>query len=91
MSLIKIKPINIEQWRDKCTVTDVALRLALHEVGLLESVNNAVKTAPAPMQLMWDREILIRRNNVDLISFAKTQLSMADSEIDDLFKLAETK
>lgn len=81
----------LTQWRNTCKIRRAALKLALDDAGLLSAVETAIQTAPKAMQIKWAEEESFKRLDSDLVNFAKTQLSMSDSEIDDLFKLAETK
>ena len=63
--------------------------LALLQAGLLDTVETWIATQSRLVQIDWDRATEIRRD-WPLIANAATALGLTDTQIDDLFELAQT-
>lgn len=69
------------------------VRLALHEVGLLDSVENAINSLPEPDQrkarIEWEYSSHIKKSFLESLSFS-TSFNTTSQQIDELFALAVT-
>ncbi len=64
-------------------------RLALLEVGLLDTVEASMKLAPKAAQIEWEFALTINRD-YPLVQSMKATLGLTESQLDDLFTLAAT-
>jgi hypothetical protein len=84
----------LEAWRNKTEVSMRQARLALLDVGLLSSVDEAIAGLPEPdkttVSIEWEYSSIVDRAS-PWISAMAVALSMTEAEMDDLFKLAQTK
>lgn len=87
---IKIEAELLEEWRASATCTPRQLRLALNAVGLRDEVEEAVASASRDIKDMWDYSLVFERFDPILNSMANG-LGMSDAQLDDIFKLAQTK
>ena len=62
-------------------------RAALHQAGLLPSIEAAVATAPALVQIAWADATEFRRDSPTIAALA-AGLGMTEAAIDDLFRTA---
>lgn len=69
------------------------IRLALHEVGLLDSVENAINSLPEPDQrkarIEWEYSFHIKKAFLESLS-SSTSFNTTSQQIDELFALAVT-
>ena len=76
------------------TVTMRQARLALLDLELLSSIDEAINTMPEPdktkAKIEWEYAAVVERNS-DWVSDLGQQLGLSDAQIDDLFRLAATK
>jgi hypothetical protein len=72
------------------SVTPRQARLALLEVGLLDTVETKVRAKNKAFQISWDYATEINRDD-PLISTVAQELNLTDAAIDLLFKNAATK
>ncbi|HEC1792064.1 TPA: hypothetical protein R1734_000361 [Campylobacter lari] len=63
-------------------------KLALLEVGLLETIETMMQSAPKATQISWEYATEFERNN-ELILFFQQQAKLSDDEVDELFKKAK--
>ena len=74
-------------------VTMRQARLALHQAGLLPTVESAIDTLPEPprtaARIEWDYSNSILRNN-PFVSQLALMLGFTESQLDELFVLAST-
>ncbi|TGM95040.1 hypothetical protein EHR02_00105 [Leptospira levettii] len=71
------------------SVTRRQSRRALHQVGLLQAVENYMLTAPVEIRIDWEESQEIRRDWNSLPQVAEA-LNLTNDQIDDLFILAES-
>lgn len=74
---------------DPGIVTMRQARLALHNAGILPSVETYMASAPAAVQIEWEYADIVRRN-ADLVSSIGGALGLSSQQIDDLFAAAKT-
>ena len=76
------------------TVTMRQARLALLDLELLSSIDEAINTMQEPdktkAKIEWEYAAVVERNS-DWVSDLGQQLGLSDTQIDDLFRLAATK
>lgn len=76
------------------TVTMRQARLALLDLDLLSSIDEAINAMPEPdktkAKIEWEYAAVVERNS-DWVSDLGQQLGLSDTQIDDLFRLAATK
>ena len=76
------------------TVTMRQARLALLDLDLLSSIDEAINAMPEPdktkAKIEWEYAAVVERNS-DWVSDLGQQLGLSDVQIDDLFRLAATK
>ena len=76
------------------TVTMRQARLALLDLDLLSSIDEAINSMPEPdktkAKIEWEYAAVVERNS-DWVSDLGQQLGLSDVQIDDLFRLAATK
>jgi hypothetical protein len=74
-------------------VTMRQARLALLSVGLLSSVNDAISSLPSPQkeaaQIEWEYAAVVQRSS-GLVPTMGAALGMTETQLNDLFFLAET-
>lgn len=74
-----------------CTMAQ--LRISLHRENSLKTVNDHIKSMAGPegdeARITWDFETIIRRNH-SIIRVIQEVLGKTDSEMDDLFILANS-
>jgi hypothetical protein len=68
-------------------VSRMQARIALHNAGLLTSVEAAVSAADPFVQIAWADAQEFRRNSQTITTLAAA-LSMSDEQLDDLFRAA---
>lgn len=92
-TFVKLKPeytIEINDYKDvPKSVTRRQAKRALHSVGLLESIEIYMATAPMEIQIDWYESQEIQRDWNSLSTVA-TALNLTDTQIDDLFILAKS-
>lgn len=75
-------------------VTMRQARLALLDLELLNSIDEAINTMSEPdktkAKIEWEYAAVVERNS-DWVSDLGHQLGLSDTQIDDLFRLAATK
>lgn len=75
-------------------VTMRQARLALLDLDLLSSIDEAINSMPEPdktkAKIEWEYAVVVERNN-DWMSDLGQQLGLSDVQIDALFRLAATK
>lgn len=71
------------------SITPRQCRLALLQVGLLDTVNAAIDAAGTEARIEWDYATVVRRDS-PLLAAMTTSLGMTTQQIDDLFTLAKT-
>ena len=75
-------------------VTMRQARLALLDLGLLNSIDEAINTMQEPdktkAKIEWEYAAVVERSS-DWVSDLGQQLGLSDVQIDDLFRLAATK
>ena len=75
-------------------VTMRQARLALLDLDLLSSIDEAINAMPEPdktkAKIEWEYAAMVERNS-DWVSDLGQQLGLSDVQIDDLFRLAATK
>lgn len=80
----------LEQWRQNTAVSMVQFRLALSEEKILkrvsESVANREGDGDPTTEIMWTADAFVARNS----EWAKTELGLDDTGMDEFFKLALT-
>ena len=65
------------------------IRLAMHKLGILTTIENAVKNSPSDeVKIAWDYATFFYRKDPILAVMAPA-LGMTDDQVDDLFILAE--
>lgn len=69
------------------TVTMRQARLALHNAGLLETVQAVVANADASVQIEWEYADSFSRNWPTLLTM-QAQLGLTDAQVDELFTQA---
>jgi len=73
------------------SVTMRQARLALHQSGLLTTVDTAIaNSTDMELKIEWEFATEVRRDWASLVSMA-TALGMTSSDLDNLFVLASTK
>ena len=76
------------------TVTMRQARLALLDLDLLSSIDEAINAMPEPdktkAKIEWEYAAVVERNS-DWVSDLGQQLGLSDTQIDALFRLAATK
>ena len=70
-------------------ITIAQARLALLQLGLLDTVNNAISSYGQSAQINWNYQPTIHRDNALVAAIALT-LSWTDAQLDAMFKLAAT-
>jgi hypothetical protein len=69
-------------------ITAVQGRLALLQVGLLDSVESSISGASREVQIFWEFATEWHREHAVLIALGQS-LGLKDSQVDDLFRLAK--
>ncbi|WP_257941567.1 hypothetical protein [Campylobacter lari] len=93
-ALINNHPLMQQRMRDydeKGVPRKISIRqakLALLEVGLLETIETMMQSAPKATQISWEYATEFERNN-ELILFFQQQAKLSDDEVDELFKKAK--
>lgn len=64
-------------------------KLALLQVGLLDTVEAAIAAAPRNVQIEWNDSETVQRNYL-VTQMMVAQLGITDAQLDDLFTLAAT-
>ena len=76
------------------SVTMRQARLALLDLDLLSSIDEAINAMPEPdktkAKIEWEYAAVVERNS-DWVSDLGQQLGLSDVQVDDLFRLATTK
>ena len=72
---------------DVQTVTMRQARLALHQAGLLETVQTAVANADASVQIEWEYADSFSRTWPTLLAL-QAQIGLTDAQVDELFAQA---
>lgn len=70
-------------------VTPRQIRLALNQIGLRQTVEQAVAAGSQDLKDWWEYALDIERNNALVVGMAQ-QLGITEQQLDDLFKLAAT-
>lgn len=70
-------------------ITPRQIRLALNQLGLRETVEQAVASGSQDLRDWWEYALDIERNNALVIGMAG-QLGITEQQLDDLFRLAAT-
>ena len=70
------------------SVTPLQAKIALHNAGLLSTIETYMAIADVPTKLAWETASEFRRDSNMLKSIA-TLLGMTDAQIDDLFAAAK--
>lgn len=70
-------------------ITPRQIRLALNQLGLRSTVDNAVKLADQDLKDWWEYSLEIDRNHPQVLAMCY-QLGITDEQADDLFSLAAT-
>jgi hypothetical protein len=70
-------------------VTNVQIKLALDQLGLLDAIEAYVAKAPRAVQIRWSEGRDFYRTD-RLIAAAASTLGKSDADVDDLFRLAAT-
>lgn len=71
-------------------VTPVQMRIALNEVGLRDMIEGYVATLPRDARDRWDYGLTVERDN-PVIEAGRLAMGMSEEQVDDLFRLAESK
>jgi len=71
------------------TVSPRQIRLALNQLGLRATVEQAVASGSQDLRDWWEYALDIERNNALVIGMAG-QLGITEQQLDDLFRLAST-
>lgn len=74
--------------RAAMVVSRFQARVALHNAGLLQSVEAAVAAADPFVQIAWADAVEFRRNSQTIVALAAA-LSLPDTQVDDLFRAAK--
>lgn len=81
----------LQQWREQTTCTPFQGKVALFNVGLLDDIEALVAgtTVDTVTKLAWANALEWRRTSPMIASLAAA-LGMTDTQVDDLFKAAQT-
>lgn len=82
--------LSLYHWRQNCKVSNFQAKAALLEVGLLDSAEDAVSSLGGKVKLSWDLSPTWSRTSKEIISIGEA-LGLSDTDIDNLFKLAEVQ
>lgn len=77
-------------WRQTCKVSNFQAKAALLESDLLEPAEAIVNILGGKVKLSWDLEPTWSRTSKEIISIGEA-LGLSDTDIDNLFKLAEVQ
>ncbi len=77
----------LAQWRSTATVTRFQARAALHQAGLLDTVEAAVAGGDTITKLAWADALNFERNSPTIAALASA-ISLTPEQIDDLFRTA---
>lgn len=94
-SLGSVEEISVEEsqllkWRQTCKVSNFQAKAALLESDLLEPAEAIVNILGGKVKLSWDLEPTWSRTSKEIISIGEA-LGLSDTDIDNLFKLAEVQ
>lgn len=79
----------LEKWRQSASCTPFQGRVSLSEAGLLSQAEATVNNSDDKTKFAWEYALVWNRSS-DMIKNLSVALGLTDTQIDDLFKKAQT-
>jgi hypothetical protein len=82
-------PVTFVNTQEIAPITMRQARLVLDSVGLLDTIDGYIKTLPKKIQIEWEFNPTVHRNNPLVVGISKTK-GLTDEQLDELFIVGAT-